>query len=110
MIQEILADYYIEFNFVKNGESAFHFFKTENNIRLVISNIILPDISGFEILTVLRILETGEIPRVLVCEERDFKNAISIIEVLIIHAKKVFSELPQLVIIPKRENREDRFF
>ncbi|MEI6050096.1 MAG: DUF3987 domain-containing protein [Bacteroidota bacterium] len=62
------------------------------------------------IFSVLRILENGELPQKLVCEERDFQNAISITEVLIVHAKKVFSELPQPLVVPKRENREERFF
>jgi len=62
------------------------------------------------IFSVLRILETGNLSRRIVCEERDFQNAIAITEVLVIHAKKVFSELPQSVVAPKRENREERFF
>lgn len=62
------------------------------------------------IFSVLRILETGNLSRKIVCEERDFQNAIAITEVLVIHAKKVFSELPQTVVAPKRENREERFF
>jgi len=62
------------------------------------------------IFSVLRILETGNLSRRIVCEERDFQNAIAITEVLVIHAKKVFSELPQTVVAPKRENREERFF
>lgn len=62
------------------------------------------------IFSVLRILETGEFPSTLICHERDFQNAISITEVLIVHAKKVFSELPQAAPVTKRENREERFF
>ena len=62
------------------------------------------------IFSVLRIMENGELPLKLVCEEREFQNAISITGVLIVHAKKVFSDLPQPLAIPKRENREERFF
>lgn len=62
------------------------------------------------IFTVLRILETGEIQRPFVCGETDFNNAISITEILIQHAQKVYSDLPTPVNIPKRENREQRFF
>ena len=50
LIQEILADYNIEVNFAKDGKSAIQLFETENNIGLVISDMKLPDISGFEIL------------------------------------------------------------
>jgi hypothetical protein len=62
------------------------------------------------IFSVLRVLENGDLQRQIVCEERDFQNAISITEVLIIHAKKVFSELPQSAPVVKRENREERFY
>lgn len=58
----------------------------------------------------LRVLESGDLSRLIVCEERDFQNAISITEVLMLHAKKVFSELPQSAPVVKRENREERFY
>lgn len=62
------------------------------------------------IFTVLRIMENGDVSRKLVCEERDFQNAITMTSILLEHSKKVFSELPQAIIQPKRENREQRFF
>ncbi len=62
------------------------------------------------IFSVLRLLETGDLPTQIICEERDFQNAIAITEVLILHAKKVFSELPQSSPAIKRENREERFY
>lgn len=62
------------------------------------------------IFSVLRVLETGDLQNQIICEERDFQNAITITEVLILHAKKVFSELPQSAPVVKRENREERFY
>jgi hypothetical protein len=62
------------------------------------------------IFSVLRVLETGDLSRQIICEERDFQNAIAITEVLMLHAKKVFSELPQSAPVIKRENREERFY
>ncbi|MBN2746095.1 MAG: DUF3987 domain-containing protein, partial [Bacteroidales bacterium] len=62
------------------------------------------------IFTVLRILETGEMPHPLVCDEQDFTNSIAITEVLIQHASKVYSDLPAPINLPTRENREQRFF
>lgn len=62
------------------------------------------------IFSVLRVLETGDLSRLIVCEETDFQNAIAITEVLMTHAKKVFSELPQSAPLVKRENREERFY
>ncbi len=62
------------------------------------------------IFTVLRIMETGELSRPLICSEIDFNNALSITEVLIKHAKKVYSGLPVSVNLPTRENRKQRFY
>jgi Fic family protein len=56
------------------------------------------------------VLETGDLSRQIICEERDFQNAIAITDVLMVHAKKVFSELPQSAPVVKRENREERFY
>lgn len=62
------------------------------------------------IFSVLRVLETGDLSRQIICEERDFQNAIAITDILMVHAKKVFSELPQSAPVVKRENREERFY
>lgn len=62
------------------------------------------------IFSTLRILENGEMQRSMVCEDKDFNNAIAIIKVLIIHAKKVFSDLPEQSETPKRANRKQRFY
>ena len=61
------------------------------------------------IFSVLRILETGEQSSTIVCDEQDFQNAIAITEVLILHAKAIFSQLPQSTPV-RRENREERFY
>lgn len=61
------------------------------------------------ILSALRLMETGEIPVRLICEERDFKTAITIAKVLVKHAAKVFSELPETSQIPKRKNQKEKF-
>ena len=45
----------------------------------------------------------------MICEERDFKSAMAIIQVLIVHAKKVFSELPVQIAPAKRANRKQKF-
>lgn len=61
------------------------------------------------ILSALRIIETGEITTRLICEERDFEIAITIVKVLVKHAAKVFSELPEAVQLPKRKNQKEKF-
>jgi hypothetical protein len=61
------------------------------------------------ILTALRIMETGEVTTNLVCEQRDFEAAMTIVKVLVKHAAKVFSELPEAVQLPRRKNQKERF-
>jgi hypothetical protein len=48
-------------------------------------------------LTVLRIMENGEIGHTLVCSDTDFQTAMEIVKVLIQHAAFVFRQLPQVV-------------
>ncbi|WP_207493179.1 DUF3987 domain-containing protein [Aridibaculum aurantiacum] len=61
------------------------------------------------ILSVLRLMETGEMPSRLVCEERDFQTAMGIVKTLVIHSAKVFSELPAEAQLPKRKNQKEKF-
>lgn len=48
------------------------------------------------ILSVLRILETGEIPTKLTCTDEDFSTALTICNPLMVHTGKIFSTLPQV--------------
>lgn len=61
------------------------------------------------ILSALRIMETGDLPNRILCEERDFLSAISIAKVLVKHASKIFSELPEDAPMPKRKNQKQKF-
>ena len=61
------------------------------------------------IFSALRIMETGETSSKMICEERDFQNALAMIRVLIKHSSKVFSELPEDTPKPKRLNRKEKF-
>jgi hypothetical protein len=62
------------------------------------------------ILSVLRILETGEVSRQLYCYDIDFNNALVITEVLIQHAHRVFQLLPQTTVMVKQPNRKEQFY
>lgn len=62
------------------------------------------------IFSTLRLMDTGELPKRIICEEVDFQNALAITEVLIKHAGKVFSELPTHPKPVKRKNLLDRFY
>ncbi|UFK97702.1 DUF3987 domain-containing protein [Kaistella faecalis] len=61
------------------------------------------------ILSVLRIMETGEVQEKMICGEKDFNTALALIKVLVKHSAKVFSDLPQETKAPKRMNRKERF-
>ena len=61
------------------------------------------------IFSALRIMETGETSSKMICEERDFQTALTMIRVLIKHSSKVFSELPEDTPKPKRLNRKEKF-
>ena len=61
------------------------------------------------ILSALRIMEHGDLPERIICEERDFQSTLEIIRVLVQHASKVFSELPEDAPLPKRKNQKEKF-
>lgn len=61
------------------------------------------------VLSALRIMETGDLPNRILCEERDFQSALSIARVLVKHASKIFSELPEDAPMPKRKNQKQKF-
>ena len=61
------------------------------------------------ILSALRIMEHGDLPERIICEERDFQTTLEMVRVLVKHASKVFSELPQDAPMPKRKNQKERY-
>ena len=61
------------------------------------------------IFSALRIMESGELPARLVCEERDFQTSIEMIKILVQHSSKVFSELPQDSQGSKPKNQKEKF-
>lgn len=61
------------------------------------------------IFSALRILENGDTSTKIVCEERDFQNALAMVKVLVKHSSKVFSELPDIPKPATRKNRKEKF-
>jgi len=61
------------------------------------------------ILSVLRMFDTGDINDKIICEDQDLQIALSMIEVLVQHSSKVFSELPQDVKSHKLKNKKEKF-
>ena len=61
------------------------------------------------ILSALRIIDTKAYKQKLECTDQDFDTAIDMVSILIKHAGKVFSELPQERHIPKQKNKKEKF-
>lgn len=62
------------------------------------------------ILSALRLMDSGEIPDKLICEEQDFNTALTIAETLIIHASYIFNQLPESEQLMKKPNKRERFY
>lgn len=61
------------------------------------------------ILSALRILETGDTSTQIICEERDFQTALTMVRVLVKHSAKVFAELPKDIKPNPRNNLKQKF-
>ncbi len=59
--------------------------------------------------TAFRIMEDGDVNATKECEDIDFKNALTIISILVKHSSKVFNDLPIEQKATKRLNRKERF-
>jgi len=47
------------------------------------------------IMTALRIIDTGEVSSVLICNDSDFSTVMEIVKVLVLHAAYIFEQLPK---------------
>lgn len=61
------------------------------------------------IFSALRIMETGDSSKEITCEDGDFQSSLDMINVLVKHSSKVFSELPAEEKKPTRKNRKEKF-
>jgi len=61
------------------------------------------------VLTVLRIMETGEINKSLICNDTDFQTALEIVKILIQHASKIYEALPPETKATKQPNQKQQF-
>lgn len=57
----------------------------------------------------LRMMETGEIPDELICNEIDFNNILKIITLLLKHGSHVYTQIAEAPHIPKLKSRKERF-
>ncbi len=61
------------------------------------------------ILTVLRILETGDVTNPLYCSDEDFQSTLTIVKALIKHSSKVYSSLPVDKTAINYKNKKEQF-
>ncbi|WP_375582237.1 DUF3987 domain-containing protein [Cyclobacterium xiamenense] len=61
------------------------------------------------ILSVLRIMETGDISDPLVCRDEDFKSAMAMVNVLLKHSDKVYTQMPKEEVPQARKNIQQQF-
>jgi len=58
------------------------------------------------IMTALRIIDTGEVSSVLVCNDVDFNTVMEIVKVLVLHAAYIFEQLPKDTATPQPMNHK----
>jgi len=60
------------------------------------------------ILTTLRIMDNGQVHSPLICRDRDFNTALSMVKILVQHASQVFQQLPAetVTIVPKNQKQQ----
>ncbi|WP_019038509.1 DUF3987 domain-containing protein [Psychroflexus tropicus] len=61
------------------------------------------------ILTVLRTMETGDISERLVCTDQDYQTALNMVNVLLKHSDKVYTQMPKEETMKKRKNIRQQF-
>lgn len=62
------------------------------------------------LLSTIRLLETGEIPENIICEQQDFDAALTIADTLLVHASYIFTQLPENNQPVKRLGKKERFY
>ncbi len=61
------------------------------------------------IFSVLRLMDSGDMDRELVCEDIDFRNTLKMIDVLLKHSSFVYTQIAQEAHAPKPKNRKELF-
>ena len=109
----------IHFHFTENQQQEFNsFFHHTQDVYLSLQGIDYMatirrlGLIAFRIsmiLSSLRVMETGNLPETIICEDSDFQTVLQMITVLVKHASKVFTELPTEPQLPKRKNQKEKF-
>ena len=109
----------IVFSLTQEQKSKFNQFFTETQSMYIslkgldyIGTVRRSGLIAFRIMmvcSVLRILETGDFSSPMVCEDVDFTNTIQIVKLLVKHAAKVYSDLPEEPARAKPKSRKERF-
>jgi len=60
------------------------------------------------ILTILRIMENGEIARDMLCSDEDFSTVMEMVKILLMHTAKIFQTLPKAEVVPLTDKEKAR--
>jgi hypothetical protein len=109
----------IQFCLTSEQQDQFHAFFTQVQVKYLtlqgmdyMATIRRLGLIAFRIamvLSILRLLETGDFSDKYDCTEDDFQTTLSIINVLVKHASYVYSELPEDSTPTKQKNRKEQF-
>lgn len=119
LYRQLITNTEIQFSYTEKQQEVFnHFFSKINLYYLNVnpleynSSIKRMGIIAFRIsmiLTVLRILETGDVSNPLYCSDEDFQTTLTMVKALIKHSSKVYSSLPEDKTAINYKNKREQF-
>lgn len=119
LYRQLITNTEIQFSYTEEQQEVFNQFFSKINLYYLNvnpleynSSIKRMGIIAFRIsmiLTVLRILETGDVSNPLYCSDEDFQSTLTIVKALIKHSSKVYSSLPVDKSAINYKNKKEQF-
>ncbi|AEH02722.1 DUF3987 domain-containing protein [Lacinutrix sp. 5H-3-7-4] len=119
LYRQLITNTEIQFSYTEEQQEVFNQFFSKINLYYLNvnpleynSSIKRMGIIAFRIsmiLTVLRILETGDVTNPLYCSDEDFQSTLTIVKALIKHSSKVYSSLPVDKTAINYKNKKEQF-
>ncbi|WNW01864.1 DUF3987 domain-containing protein [Tenacibaculum sp. HL-MS23] len=119
LYRQLITNTEIQFSYTEEQQEVFNQFFSKINLYYLNvnpleynSSIKRMGIIAFRIsmiLTVLRILETGDVSNPLYCSDEDFQTTLTMVKALIKHSSKVYSSLPEDKTAINYKNKKEQF-
>ncbi|MFD2541356.1 DUF3987 domain-containing protein [Lacinutrix gracilariae] len=119
LYRQLITNTEIQFSYTEEQQEVFNQFFSKINLYYLNvnpleynSSIKRMGIIAFRIsmiLTVLRILETGDVSNPLYCSDEDFQTTLTMVKALIKHSSKVYSSLPEDKTAINYKNKREQF-